>query len=105
MKLYFVESATADNYILAETRRGILCDRFGPDGCFAGIDLCTCDTDPETIVSAIREAIDPDIDEYDLDCMGEPILDSIDDFMAEQERLEYFQQDELYFIGEYGKAG
>lgn len=102
MKLYFVKSATADNYILAETDCGILCDNCSPDGCFAGISISTIDTDPEDIISAIREAIDPEIDETDLDYMGEAIYGSIDEFIADQEHFESFDQDELFLIGEYG---
>lgn len=101
MKLYFVKSATADNYILADTSRGLIFIDCAPYGSFAEVELSTIDTDPESIVSAIRYAIDPDIDESDFDYMP-TFMATIDDFIADQERFESFDQDELFLIGEYG---
>ena len=99
MKLYFVESASADNFVLAETSRGVLASNCAPDGCFAGVSLHG--EDPAAIVAAIRSVIVPDICEEDLDWMGDVCCESVDAFVAEQADWELWQQDRLHLIGEY----
>lgn len=103
MKLWFVKSATADNYILAETDDGLFADSCAPDGCFAGISLCNVDEmgneiSGEVIAERIAKAIDPDLSDADLSWMGEPILESFEAWEADQANYEPFTQDEAFPI-------
>lgn len=102
MKLYFAESATADNYILAEFSDGIRCSNCAPDGRFADVPLWFSEGETaETIVEKIRNSIDPEIGELDLDWMGDPCYKSMHEFVAWNDAQEPFNQDTLYFIGEF----
>ena len=106
MKLYFVECGTADNYIMADTGAGILCDNCAPDGTFAGVSLYSYDENDEKIpgeeiAAKIAAAIDPDICEDDLVWMGDPVLNNMGEWEAEQNASEQWQRDEAFLIGEY----
>lgn len=106
MKLYFVKSATASNYVLAETSSGVLCSNCAPDGCWAGISLYGYEDeeyiDGPTIAARLADATDPDLDEFDLDWMGDPCYESMADWEAEQEAQEPFNRDQLFLVGIYG---
>lgn len=52
MKLYYVESGTADNYIMSVSEDGVCCDNCAPDGMFAGISLVTTRTEKRFPVSS-----------------------------------------------------
>ena len=105
MKLYFVESATADNYILAETSNGILCSNCAPDGCWGGVSLYSYDNGEkisgETIAAALAAATDPDLTEDDLAWMGDPCYGSLTDWEAEQAAQKPYNADTLYLIGNF----
>lgn len=107
MKLYFVESGTASNYIMAETSRGILCNNCTPDGCWAGISLYGYNDegeriDYEALAKKLFEATDPDLCESDLYWMGEPCCSSLAEWDAGNDAQEPFNRDERYLIGEFG---
>lgn len=104
MKLYFVESGTADNYIMVETADGIRCDNCAPDGKFADVPLYSYEDGekipPETIAARIREALDPDLSESDIDWM--PICyENIQAWEQAQEEQEYFNRDTAALIAEF----
>ena len=108
MNLYFVISATADNYIMAETPEGLLCSNCSPDGRFAGVDLYSSDENGEklpgeVIAAKIAKALDPDITEDDLAWMGEPCCANLAEWKAEQERFESFNRDAVFLIGSFGE--
>lgn len=105
MKLYFVESGTADNYIMSVSDDGVCCDNCAPSGKFANVDLYSYDENGEkisgeTIAKAIREAIKQfgcDITDIDL---GGPCFDSMGAWEAHQEAQEYFNRDEAFLIAD-----
>lgn len=104
MKLYFAESASSDNYILAECSDGIRCSNCAPDGRFADVPLWFSDVDgetAETVVEKIRSSIDPEIGELDLDWMGDPCYKSMDEVVAWNDAHGPFNQDTFYFIDEF----
>lgn len=106
MKLYFVISGTADNYIMSVMEDGVRCHSCEPNGMFAGVDLYTYDElgekiPGETIAKRIAAAVDPDLCGSDLDWMGDPCFDSFDAWEAFQSEQEYFNQDEEFLVGEY----
>lgn len=103
MKLYFVESGAADNYIMSVSEDGVCCDNCAPDGKFAGIDLCSFNDNGEKIpgediARAIREALDQSdcsIEDFDF---GDPCYSSLQDWEAEQDEQEYFNRDTAFLI-------
>ena len=103
MKLYFVESGAADNYIMSVSEDGVCCDNCAPDGKFAGISLYSYDENGEkipgeAIARAIREALDHggcSIEDFDL---GEPCYSSFEDWEAYQVEQEYFNRDTAFLI-------
>ena len=106
MKLYYVISGFADNYILAEMSDGIRCSNCSPDGKFADIALYNYGADGEEIsgeemARRIAEAIDPDISESDLSWMDETDFGTIEDWAQSMYGCEPWQLDEEFFIGEF----
>lgn len=103
MKLYFVESGTADNYIMSVSEDGVCCDNCAPDGKFAGIDLYSYDENGEKIpgediARAIREALDQSgcrIEDFDF---GDPCCRNFEEWEAEQAEQEYFNRDNAFLI-------
>lgn len=103
MKLYFVESGTADNYIMSVSEDGVCCDNCAPDGKFSGISLYSYDENGEkisgeAIARAIREALDQSgcsIEDFDL---GDPCYRNFEEWEAEQAEQEYFNRDKAFLI-------
>ena len=107
MKLYFVESGTADNYIMSVSEDGVCCDSCVPNGRFADVDLCSYNESGEKIsgeiiAKAIRDALDQsdcNITDFDL---GDPCYDSMEAWEAEQDAQEYFNRDKAFLIADDG---
>lgn len=105
MKLYFVKSGTADNYIMSVSEDGVCCDNCAPDGKFAGVSLYGRNEfgekiPGELIALTIREALeqnDCDLSDFDL---GDPCYESMEAWEAEQAACEYFNRDEAFLIAE-----
>lgn len=100
MKIYFAESATADNYIMISFDSGIRCSNCAPDGCFVGVDLYTDeDRTAEMVVSELA-ALLPDLstDEADYEWLGDPIWESINAYEAEQNSREIFDRDAFHEV-------
>ena len=103
MKLYFVESGAADNYIMSVSEDGVCFDNCAPDGEFVGIDLSSYDESGEkipgeAIARAIREALDQsgcNVEDFDF---GDPCYSSFEDWEAEQNDQEYFNRDKAFLI-------
>ena len=101
MKLYFVESATGYNYVMAETDDGILCSNCAPDGKWGSVDLNGPGVNIAEIKTRIYQETAPDLDETDLCWMGDPCYSSMAEWDEEQDELESWQQDRRHFIGEF----
>jgi hypothetical protein len=103
MKLYFVESGTADNYIMSVSDDGVCCYNCAPEGKFAGISLYSYDENGEKIFGediarAIRKSLDhSDCNIEDID-FGDPCCSSFEDWEAYQDEQEYFNQDKAFLI-------
>lgn len=103
MKLYFVESGAADNYIMSVSEDGVCCDNCAQDGKFAGISLYSYDENGEkisgeAIARAIREALDQSgcsIEDIDF---GDPCYSSFEDWEADQDEQEDFNRDKAFLI-------
>lgn len=103
MRLYFVESGTADNYIMSVSEDGVCCDNCAPDGEFLGIDLSSYDYSGkkipgEAIARAIRKALDQSgcsIEDFDF---GDPCYSSFEDWEACQDEQEDFNRDKAFLI-------
>ena len=106
MKLYFVKSATANNYIMAETENGILCSNCAPDGRFAGVSLYGYNLNGESIsgeriARQIAERVDPDISADDILWMGDPCYAEMTAWEKEQDAKEPYNRDEKFLIGTF----
>lgn len=106
MKLYYVISGTADNYILAEMSDGLRWSNCAPDGKFADVSLHNYGADGEEIsgeemARRIAEAIDPDISESDLSWMDETDFETLEDWAKSMDGWEPWQRDKEFFIREF----
>lgn len=107
MKLYFVKSGTADNYVLAVTPRGAFCEHVDYiTGLYCGVDLYSYDENGEeiggeVIAARIAEAFRTNYECHASDYTEEPCYSSFEEWEAEQDSSEYFNRDEAFLIGEY----
>ena len=102
VKLWFVESGTGDNYVIAETQDGLVFCDCSPTGEFAEVDLYSYGENGEripgeVIAAKIAAAVDPNLDESDFDYM-EPCWKSFDEWQAEQDASEDWQRDRAFPI-------
>lgn len=99
VRIYFMESATADNYIAVETSEGVRFSNCAPDGRFAGVSLQTNDERKAIdVVFEIVSAIDENVSEDDMAWMGEPVCSSMDELKSEIEAQEPFNRDSIWMV-------
>ena len=109
-ELYFCESATADNYILLITEKGLYASNCAPDGCFAGVSLhleegetaegkaaaiLAAMDEPEGILSDMATEMDDGGWMGDALTYEDGLTLTLADFILENENMESWQQDTI----------